>query len=152
MRSLLVLTVLLLAGCTAPEEAEPGPNEIWGVCPQWIHSGLSYNETLAVDGTASSTLDADTAFDGRALDLYVVTATSDGPVTLRFFANDRQLQVHGDGAFQPSLRLDGEAEVHLFLSPANHGSDPAPAPLRIEATGNGTVGLEVQPWYRVCGA
>ena len=153
MRSVLVLAALLLAGCTAPEEAEPEPNVIWSVCPQWIHGGQTWMEVLDVAGDATTTLDGNqTKFEGRHLDLYVVKATSDAPLTLRFFADGRQLQVHGDGAFPPSLRVDGEVEVHLFLSPATHGSEPAPAPLTIEAEGTGHLELEVQPWFRVCGS
>ncbi|MGB1585534.1 MAG: hypothetical protein ACPHID_00620 [Thermoplasmatota archaeon] len=154
MRILLVMgsmVLLALAGCTAPEEADM-PDPAWGVCPQWIHGGQTWVETVEVDGSNRTTLDGNvTQMDGRPLDLYVVEATSDAPIVLRFFAGERQLQVHGDGAFQPSLRLDGDAEVQLFLSPADHGSTPAPSPLTMELEGNGVVDLRVQPWFRVCG-
>lgn len=151
MRFLLALLALaFLAGCTAPEE--PEPDAAWGICPQWIHGGQTWVETVRVAGSNTTTLDGNvTQLDGRPLDLYVVQANSDAPLVLRFFADGRQLQVHGDGAFQPSLRLDGQAEVHIFLSPADHGSEPAPGPLTIEVEGDGTVDLEVQPWFRVCG-
>lgn len=148
------LAMLLLAGC-ATEEPDAEPPQLWGACPQWISGDALPTQALAVDGDADATFTAPLDHQGRPLDRYALQITATGDVDVRFYdeAGGRLgVTTFDPVAQQPFLALgDEQVEVAVFLTPVEHGSDPVPGPLRLEASGDGTLNVTATPWYRVCG-
>ncbi len=151
VRILLLFIVVALAGCVA-EDGPEGPDLI-GVCPQWIAVGEPSTQERNVTGQASLSVELPLEVEGRPLDLLVFTVTSDAPVTLKAFREDgRRLLLRDEGSSGlPSVQVDGEREVRTYLSPVEHGSEPAPGIVRLSFEGTAAVTVIAEPFYRVCG-
>ena len=149
-----VTLAMLLAGC-ATEEPDDDPPQLWGACPQWIGGDPLPAQALTVDGDTEATFTAPVEHQGRPLDRYTLQIVATGDVDMRFYdevGGRLGVTTFDPVAQQPFLSLGDETlEVAVFLSPVEHGSDPAPGPLRVEASGDGTLDVTATPWYRVCG-
>lgn len=142
-----MLLVIALAGCTAPETDE-GPDLI-GICPQWVQ-GDDVQTHSGAAGELDLTFVNET--DAGPLDMVLFTIETDAPMVLKAHDADgaRILLRNGEDGV-PSMTIDGEREVRVYLSAVTHGSEPAPGPVRLSFEGDGSYSLEARPFYRVCG-
>jgi hypothetical protein len=161
----------LLAGCTVPGSNEPDP--LFGLCPQWIQGGGEQTIGRLLDGS-NGTVTAETelgpaaeTYQGRSLDLYRIVfeqLSVEGRLELRAVdADGRQRALLDDRSPTPRLVpvlvfTDGSAANHefdVYLSDVSHGSTPAPAPVTLRWTFEGTRAsfeASVTYHYKVCGA
>lgn len=145
-----VALLIALAGCTAPEE--PAEPDLWQPCPQWL-PGDAQVLNATVDGDARIVLDGFAAErDGRALDLFVLTFTVNGSVSLKAELDGARLLLDRDGdADLPNAELQDGDVFRVFLSPVIHGSDAASGDLALVLGGQGSIEVTAEPYYRVCG-
>jgi hypothetical protein len=156
VRILLLIAVILMAGCTAADEAEP---DLFGSCPQWIAGASDFQATVNVTGltrVAVNFTDAESDglhYDGHPLDLLIVATEASGDVKMTAVGarGERLLIKTEEGESLPSASLGGQQEFRLFMSSVEHGSTPATGSVTLEFQGAGDVTLSVLPFYRVCG-
>lgn len=167
MRGVLaVATVLLLAGCAAPDADAPDP--LFGLCPQWLQGPGEQSTGLRMESNESAVRElgpADARFQELPLDLFrvhIISLESDGVIRLR--AEDgagQRLSVRDYRLEAPQLVpvvvLGSSAAGHDFdvmLSPVLHDGVQAPLPASLSwSVDGGTAVLEytVSYHYKVCG-
>jgi hypothetical protein len=159
MRFLLVLVLLMLAGCATPKEDAKDP--LLGWCPQWeqagsVHLSASLENATGHDDVAPNNL----SYRGHPFDLVRLDIKVEGDLVLRATdveANrsaalrDHRLPVREQ--IQPQVRFDGggKALVEVFLNPID-ADLPRSGPIRLEWTGTGSYEADAAFLYRVCGA
>ncbi len=162
MRLLVSLLVMVLfAGCVAEEEKPDNP--LFDVCPQWMEGpAVSGNATLEQHGSLLLAPRAENgslvaSHHGFPLDLYVLDVETANPVTIRVQTElGRSLLVRDALAKEPdsrpSLVVDGQATVSVYLTAIQHGTAPDPSAIVLMMEGSGEVQVTGSAWYRVCGA
>lgn len=159
----LSFLVLMLAGCVADEKKAEDP--LFAVCPQWIEGGAVEGSVSLENGPATVTLAPEqngtlaADLDGFPLDLYVFTVSTSSPVRVHAATTDgRNLLLRDASAAEPesrpSLTVQEEANVAVYLTAVAHGSTPDPSgvTLTLEAEDPAEVTVSGTAWYRVCGA
>lgn len=176
-KALLLVAVVLLSGCTLPgEDDDEETPAAFGACPHWLagpdtvqaslHTGNG-TATFTVTATQNGTGEAEVAIadDGRLLDMFLLRVNTTAQIELRVFAlredGAERLAIHhlesGTWQARPFLALEGDQEVQVYLADTSFEAVPSPSSLRIQVeAGDGDaeavdVGLEVTPFYRVCG-
>lgn len=164
----MALALALLAGCAAPEQANP----LLGVCPQWVAEPGTGHAATYDGGSGSQVVQPQNLTHlGRPFDLLrlkVDAASANGTLELRAYASQNGTRGAqrtwrdfrgGTPQLVPYLTLDGSAVGHEFeatLSSIAAGDLPRPGPVELawSVAGGGTahVAYTVSYHYKVCGA
>lgn len=166
MRWLPLVTVLLLAGCAAPEEEEQ--DNLVGLCPQWMQAGGAQTGGLRINDNGTARIElgpVNATHRNLPLDLFrvqIVSFDGDGILRLRATdANGNRLSLRDYRADNlqvlPVVVVDAAAVGHDFdimLSPLLQDVPPAPLPASLNLTLEGStafVEYAVTYHYKVCG-
>ncbi len=155
------LILVLFAGCVAEEE--PTTDPLFAVCPQWISGpSVSGNATAGPDAVLALAPQLDNGttaleHEGFPLDLYVLDISTTAPVTVRIQTSEGRALLMRDATedrpdSRPSLVVDGEQAVSVYLTAIEHGTLANPSAIQVLAEGSGDVSIKGTAWYRVCGA
>lgn len=165
--ALLVVPLLLLAGCAAPDD-DKEDDPLFGLCPQWAHGPGTEAGSLDLAGAGNAThtfAAVNATYLDRPLDLYRIVITRadvDGVLELRAEdADGERLTLRdyrgGDAQVVPVVSIASDAvgdEFDVFLSPVLDDGPAGTAPARLLWTLDGaraSVGFDVTYHYKVCG-
>lgn len=162
LTTVMVVALVGLAGCVAPEESEP--KSVFVACPYWDLGDAVELQGLVRGGDNWTTPDAWLETEQGVLDLVqlrVVVWNATGNLQLRAFAGEEQvafMDYRNEVPERVPLLVLGESRdatgvFEVVLNSVEQGTQQEAQPLHFRWNGDGEALWQAQvlPGYRVCG-